>query len=209
MTISTNPPAPYATPRFTRRGFFRWAVAFGIGFLAGGRQWRAAAAGAPEKRLLRLYHTFNREALQVAYRTPAGYDPRALAAVSHLMRDRITGAVKAVDPLLLDYLYAVQSHLASTKPLHINSGYRSRPTNARVRRAGKGAVRNSYHTQGKAVDVWVPGVETAVLRNIAVEARKGGVGYYPDRHFVHLDVGPVRHWTTPSKEKVSDTKEVT
>ena len=33
------------------------------------------------------------------------------------------------------------------------------------------------------------------LREAALRLKAGGVGYYPDRHFVHLDVGPVRHWS--------------
>jgi uncharacterized protein YcbK (DUF882 family) len=195
MTMTRKTMMHGSVRRAARREFLRQAAGFGVGLLAGIPLRGLAAAGSPQDRTLTLHHTFNGESLEVAYRSPAGYDPSALAAISHLMRDRITGEVKFVDPRLLDYLYAVQLRLASSKPFYVNSGYRSPQTNARLRRSGRGAALNSYHVKGKAVDVWVPGVDITVLQRIAREIRAGGVGYYPDRHFVHLDVGPVRYWT--------------
>lgn len=97
---------------------------------------------------------------------------------------------------LLGYLVTVQSLLETSEPFQIFSGYRSPETNARLRRAGIGAAPNSYHLKGQAVDLWLPGSATTALHKAALAARRGGVGYYPDRHFVHLDVGPVRHWST-------------
>ena len=32
------------------------------------------------------------------------------------------------------------------------------------------------------------------LRDAALSLRAGGVGYYPDSQFVHLDTGRVRSW---------------
>ncbi|MGH9726921.1 MAG: YcbK family protein, partial [Candidatus Acidiferrales bacterium] len=51
------------------------------------------------------------------------------------------------------------------------------------------------HMEGHAIDIRVPGVSTAHLRNAALSLHEGGVGYYPVSHFVHVDVGPVRQWT--------------
>jgi uncharacterized protein YcbK (DUF882 family) len=143
-----------------------------------------------------LYHLRTRESLSVTYRTPSGYVEKALADVSHLMRDRRTGEVKKIDPRLLDYLHAVKTILKPVKPFYIISGYRTRETNRYLKRTGKGAVPNSFHLKGKAVDFCMPGVRADIVRRAAVKAQAGGVGYYPDRHFVHLDVGPIRSWST-------------
>lgn len=180
----------------SRRRFLGWALWGGIGLLVPGRWQPLATAAAPGMRSLSLHHVRSGETLDVTYRTPEGYDTAALADISHLMRDRRTGEVRWIDARLLDYLFTVQSLLETSEPFHIVSGYRSPETNARLRRAGVGAAPNSYHLKGQAVDLWLPGAATAALHKAALAARGGGVGYYPDRHFVHLDVGPVRHWST-------------
>jgi uncharacterized protein YcbK (DUF882 family) len=45
-----------------------------------------------------------------------------------------------------------------------------------------------------AVDIRVPGRPLAAVRDAAKTLRAGGVGYYPDSDFVHVDVGRVRYW---------------
>ena len=49
---------------------------------------------------------------------------------------------------------------------------------------------------GKAIDVRLPGVALADLRRAGLMLKGGGVGYYPESNFVHLDVGRVRTWGT-------------
>lgn len=166
-----------------------------LGLLAADPARALAGAARTTPRRLSLYHVRTGESLEISYRTPNGYDQEALTDVSRLMRDRVTGEIKPIDPHLLDCLFSVQSILEARAPFHIFSGYRSPKTNSRLRRAGRGAAPNSYHLKGQAVDLWLPDVDTAALHEAALEARAGGVGYYPDRHFVHLDVGPVRHWS--------------
>jgi uncharacterized protein YcbK (DUF882 family) len=60
-------------------------------------------------------------------------------------------------------------------------------------------ARRSFHTIGQAADVWVRGLDRAVLWKLArcewLERGVGGVGFYPGH--VHLDRGPVREWTEP------------
>ena len=46
----------------------------------------------------------------------------------------------------------------------------------------------------EAIDIRLPGLATAVLRNKALLLARGGVGYYPASDFVHVDVGRVRRW---------------
>jgi uncharacterized protein YcbK (DUF882 family) len=48
--------------------------------------------------------------------------------------------------------------------------------------------------KGMAIDVFLRGRNLSQLHAAARAAGAGGVGYYPSHGFVHLDVGPVRHW---------------
>jgi uncharacterized protein YcbK (DUF882 family) len=63
-----------------------------------------------------------------------------------------------------------------------------------LRAATEGVATNSLHLAGRAVDVRLSGVETARLRDAALELARGGVGYYPQSNFIHLDTGRVRSW---------------
>ena len=44
------------------------------------------------------------------------------------------------------------------------------------------------------LDVRLPGVALADLRDAAIELKLGGVGFYPRENFVHIDTGRVRTW---------------
>jgi uncharacterized protein YcbK (DUF882 family) len=48
--------------------------------------------------------------------------------------------------------------------------------------------------QGRAIDIRIDGIDCRHLRNAALALRGGGVGYYPDSDFVHLDTGKYRSW---------------
>jgi uncharacterized protein YcbK (DUF882 family) len=48
--------------------------------------------------------------------------------------------------------------------------------------------------EGEAIDIRIPGVPTAKLRNAALALHRGGVGFYPKSQFVHVDVGRIREW---------------
>ena len=45
------------------------------------------------------------------------------------------------------------------------------------------------------MDVRLLGCDLATLRDAALQAKRGGVGYYPSSNFVHVDTGRVRTWT--------------
>ncbi len=44
------------------------------------------------------------------------------------------------------------------------------------------------------MDIHLPDVDLGYLHQAALDMSRGGVGYYPTSDFVHVDVGPVRHW---------------
>lgn len=122
--------------------------------------------------------------------------PKDLNALNHLMRDRHTNQIKAIDPKLFVKLNQLQGRLGfRNAEILVLSGYRSAKTNAAMRRNHRGVASNSYHIRGQAVDFQVSGVALAKVRSAAISLNNGGVGYYPRSNFVHVDTGPVRTWT--------------
>ena len=147
----------------------------------------------PEKSLS-LYNTHTGEGLKIVYWAEGHYVPEALAEVNHILRDHRADETHVMDAQLLDLLFAMQRRLETRQPFHIISGYRSPATNALLRQYSSGVAKNSLHIQGKAIDIRLPGRGLATVRRVAVALRKGGVGYYPDSNFIHLDTGSVRYW---------------
>ncbi|MBQ4133264.1 MAG: DUF882 domain-containing protein [Desulfovibrionaceae bacterium] len=74
------------------------------------------------------------------------------------------------------------------RPIIINSGHRCKKHNRKV-----GGTENSQHLK-IAFDIPCPPQEQARFINLAREAGFTGVGRYPRRGFVHLDLGPTREW---------------
>jgi uncharacterized protein YcbK (DUF882 family) len=172
----------------SRRKLLAAAAAAGLHFIA-----PAARAAAP--RTLALYHTHTGERLRVTYVENGVHIPEALAEISQFLRDFRTGEVHPIDPGLLDALHSLRSRAGGKGPYEIISGYRSPRTNEMLRNSGGGGVaKRSLHMEGKAIDVRLTGVRTARLRKEALALHVGGVGYYPDSDFVHVDTGRVRQW---------------
>jgi len=157
----------------------------------------APAIGAPRmptRRSLALGHLHTGEKLDLVYWADGKYQPGALKRIAWLMRDYRSDTVHPIDPRLLDLLATLRQRLRVSAPLLVVSGYRSPASNALLASISEGVATNSLHMAGSAVDVRVPGRPLAAVRHLALSLRAGGVGYYPRSNFVHLDVGPVRHW---------------
>ena len=135
------------------------------------------------------------ESFSGAYRVGDQYLLGALDKVNTVLRDFRTGDVTQMDPQLMDILYTMRKLAgAEGKPFEIISGYRSPKTNAMLRNRSSGVAKKSYHMKGQAIDLRMPGISTARLRDIAKSLQAGGVGYYPGSDFVHVDTGNVRYW---------------
>lgn len=130
------------------------------------------------------------------YFADGDYIPEAFQSIDRLMRDHNNDEVADIDPALIDLLARLRTKVGVAQPIQITSGYRSPRSNAAARRSNHHVARNSYHMQGKAVDIRVPGFNLSRLRRAAIELQAGGVGTYPNASFLHLDVGPVRVWST-------------
>jgi len=144
---------------------------------------------------LRMYHTHTQEQIDVVYRVGDSYVPEALDKLNYFLRDHRTGNVKAYDPYEFDLLHDLLS--AVGKPdgeIDIICGYRTPWSNEFLRSHSHGVAEHSQHMLAKAIDIRVPGVSTADLRDAALALHRGGVGYYASSAFVHVDVGPVRRW---------------
>jgi len=148
----------------------------------------------PQRRSIRLVNAHTWEDLDIVYRTRGVLIDESLHAISHLMRDHRVGKSIPIDPALVDELYMVHAALGTEEPLHILSGYRTPQTNARLRKRSIGVAKYSLHMEGKAADIYVPGVKTLALQQAALALEVGGVGYYSASGFVHVDTGRVRHW---------------
>jgi len=144
---------------------------------------------------LRLYHTHTGEHLDIVYRRGADYLADALARVDQFLRDHRTGDVHHYDPHLLDLLSDLESSVG--RPLaeiHIICGYRTPWSNEFLRIHTSGVAKNSLHMQAEAIDIRLPGTKTSALRDAALALHRGGVGYYAQSDFVHVDLGRIRRW---------------
>ena len=180
----------------SRRRFVRSLAFSGLALLLPSPVFAAICDYSSRKRSLSLYNPNTRESLDTIYWSDGKYIERALTDINHIMRDRWTGEVKPIDTRLLDLLYAIQRETEIQKPFHVISGYRSPKTNTRLRKGGEGAAKNSFHILAKAADIRLPGYRLSSLRRVAANLKSGGVGYYPHLRFVHVDVGPVRYWSS-------------
>lgn len=178
----------------SRRQFFKSAArlaAAGVGVPFAGH----AFATAQELRSIALDHTHTGERIDIAYATNDRYIPQALTTLDHFLRDHYTGDVGHIDPQLFDLLHSLQSKLRWRQPYQVISGYRCPTTNEHLRTTrGGGVASHSLHMEGKAIDIRLPGVPLAELRDAALSLQAGGVGYYAREQFVHVDTGRVRHW---------------
>ncbi len=174
-------------PRIDRRTFLK------LGLLAPALPRPAVASLAPERRLA-LHNLHTEETLERAYWAQGSYLADALAAIDYVLRDHRSGEVAAIDTALIDLLHRLETRLQPAGPFEVISAYRSPASNQLLNATTSGVATRSLHMQGKAIDVRLPGVALADLRQAALELKAGGVGYYPESNFVHLDVGRVRHW---------------
>jgi len=153
-----------------------------------------SSAAYADSRDLTFYHTHTGKSLTVVYHRDGAYQPEALAQVEDFLKDFRNGRRHRIDPELLDVLYEIKSRTGARQPFEVISAYRSPETNSMLRDKSSGVAQRSMHLEGQAIDVRLRDVELERLRKVALELKRGGVGFYPDSDFVHVDTGRVRHW---------------
>jgi uncharacterized protein YcbK (DUF882 family) len=156
-----------------------------------------ASNPSPREYRLRFYHTHTNERLDIVYRRGENYLPEGLATLDRYLRDYRTGEVHHFDPHLFDLLYDLTAAVNdSAGEIDVICGYRTPWSNEflRTRSAHTGVAVHSLHMQAEAIDIRLPGIATTALRDAALRLQRGGVGYYRESNFVHVDVGRVRRW---------------
>lgn len=151
----------------------------------------ARAMPQPPRRLS-LKNQNTGETFQGPYCDAAGPIPEALADLTIFLRDFHANKLGPVDVGVLNFLDDVMDAVGATQAT-VLSGYRTKETNARLRARSFGVAENSMHIVGRAIDVSLDGKLEAAQRTARAMGR-GGVGWYPQSHFMHLDSGPVRSW---------------
>lgn len=173
----------------SRRRFLAVSAATAAAVSAG-----PALAKVGKSRSLKMRNLHTGERLNTSFWADGDYQGSGLKQFNRLLRDHRANESTRMDPKLYDIVYKLKEKLNFKGEVEIISGYRSPKTNAKLRAAGRGVARRSYHTRGMALDIRMPGVPLAKLRQAAINLKAGGVGYYRKSNFVHVDTGPVRSW---------------
>jgi uncharacterized protein YcbK (DUF882 family) len=163
-------------------------LATGVLILLGGSAFALPTGG----RRLSLKNAHTGETFNGPYRDAAGPLPSAVSDLAVFLRDFHVGQSGPVDVGLLDFLADV---MAATNQGNatVLSAYRTRETNEKLRATTFGVAEQSQHLLGRAVDVTFDRrLENA--QHAALAMKRGGVGWYPGSHFIHLDSGPTRSW---------------
>jgi uncharacterized protein YcbK (DUF882 family) len=195
MGIITTPenrlPAATSTASVSRRDFLRLGTGVAAGLLCPAA---VASLRVQPERSLAFYNTHTGESSLTVYWAAGEYLEDGLREINTVLRDHRADETYPMDRNLLDLLTALQAEVNCRNAFHVISGYRSPATNASLRGKSSGVARRSYHMQGKAIDIRLPGCAHADLHKAALALKAGGVGNYAASDFIHVDVGPVRRW---------------
>jgi uncharacterized protein YcbK (DUF882 family) len=144
-------------------------------------------------RRLALRHAHTGETFSGPYRDAVGPLPDAMIDLSHFLRDHHENVRGPLFVETLDFL-ADMMDAASVGRATVLSAYRTPGTNAKLATKYFGVAEKSQHLAGRAIDVTLDS-KLEKTAGIARTMSRGGVGWYPDSRFIHIDSGPVRSWT--------------
>lgn len=152
-------------------------------------------------RIISLVRAATGEKTKLQYWKDGEIQDSAYQQLCHLLRDVQGGVTVAMDPKLLELLWATQAFVARygmTAPLEILSGYRTPETNRHLIEQGVPAARKSLHLEGRAADIRIANLDSDVLGSLIGSFRHGGVGFYYRQTrqggWIHADTGLQRTW---------------
>lgn len=178
--------------QWTRRRFAITAIA-AIPAAGMARDW-GLGAGRSDARYLELLNLHTGESLAVSFHDERDMPADSRGALRHLLRDYRVDEEHDIDFGLYLQLTDLAGEAGVPASYEVISGYRSPGTNARLKATGHQVAEHSRHMEGRAMDVRLRNCPLTRLRDLALAAKRGGVGYYPRSNFVHIDTGRVRSW---------------
>lgn len=152
------------------------------------------------RRRLRLRHAHTGETFEGLYRDEIGPIPEAMVDLAIFLRDHHDNLSGPVFIETLDFLadlIETTGHAQAT----ILSAYRTKRTNAMLAARIFGVAEKSQHLAGRALDITLDS-KLQSAASVARRMSRGGVGWYPSNHFIHLDSGPIRNWTIDATAKI-------
>ena len=178
-----------------RRKFLLQASALGTVAVAGSMFPPGVLANGfwQRPRTLYLRRVGTNETIRETYWADGKIQRTGYAKVSHLLRDVQAGVSVDMSPRLLDILAGIQGWFRAhhqDRVIVVTSGLRTETTNTNT----EGAVKNSRHKTGGAADITILNVPADYLAKLGLYLQGGGVGWYPSRHFVHVDDWKQRYW---------------
>jgi uncharacterized protein YcbK (DUF882 family) len=179
------------------------AAAFTAAWLVPNSTESAVANG--DTRTITLSNQHTNESGSFTFMVNGVYDSGTLDKLNYFCRDWRLNEPTKMDPHLFDIVWEVYRESGSTQPIDVLSAYRSPQTNAMLRRRSRQVAEHSQHMQGKAMDAHFVDVGTGRIRDIAMRAQAGGVGFYPTGNtpWVHIDSGSVRYWPKMSRDALT------
>jgi uncharacterized protein YcbK (DUF882 family) len=135
-----------------------------------------------------LHNVHTGQTSKITFFAEGHWQKSGLKEIAHLLRDHRSNQHRSMDLNLILLMASLKDLLDYRKPFDVISGYRCAATNERLRKAGRGVAKNSYHVKGQAVDIHFRGLTLQRAHKAACALAKGGVGMYPSSGFVHMDV---------------------
>lgn len=149
---------------------------------------------------LRFYHSHLKEFTNFTFRKNGEIDIQGLKKAQHALRSRTDQKVIAIAPELLDLIDHLQDHF-HVDTVEIISGYRSLSFNQKLKDKGRDVADNSYHVKGMAIDFHLDEIREETIHDYLLKLKLGGVGFYGNLDFIHIDTGPFRTWKDSGLKK--------
>jgi uncharacterized protein YcbK (DUF882 family) len=174
-------------------------------FLFGTNDALQTAVAEGDTRTISFHHLHTGEDITITYKRDGRYDDAALKKLDWFMRDWRREESVHMDPHLFDLLWEAYREVDGSQPIDVVCGYRAPATNAMLRARSTGVAQFSQHTNGQAMDFFIPGVPLEKIRTVGLRLQRGGVGFYPTSGspFVHLDTGSIRHWPRMTHDQLA------
>ena len=126
----------------------------------------------------------------ITYYSEGKYLIDGIKEINWILRDYKSNKIGNIDVNLLNALESIVTSSGEQLELEVVRGFIYEDPNHPLAKDSP----NAYHNKGQAVDVRIKGVS---LERLATEFSRyfdGGIGFYPNHDFVHLDLGLPRRW---------------